>query len=89
MMGGGVYGVVAGVVAGAELFVAVGVGLVTSEAEAESDGRPGVLLGVEDGLLLGVAEGLPLGDPLSEEQGVGVGDAEAVDDAPADGPPPL
>jgi hypothetical protein len=61
--------------------VSVGVGLFDIDAEAEAEADSDVLLGVEEGLLLGV--------PLSEAQGVGVGDAGSVGDALAVGLPPL
>lgn len=82
-MTGGVYGLVGGGGGGAELVVAVsvGVGLCDIDAEADAEADCDVLLGVEEGLLLGV--------PLSEAQGVGVGDAGSVGDALVDGVPPL
>lgn len=79
--GGGVYGVVGGVTGVVELFVAVGVGLFTSDAEIELEGESGVLDGDSEGLLLG--------EPLPVGQGSGVADfvGEALDDP--DGSPPL
>jgi hypothetical protein len=77
-----VYGLVAGGGGGVELFVAVGVELFEADVEVVAEGVPEVLLGVAEGLLLGVP--LPVG-----HDGAGVGDADLVGDALADGLPLL